>query len=170
VALEAFLAYQEQTLFDLNRSIVLYDLTNTYFEGQYAANPKAHPLRPNQRKAQRLPIDHPGIGIGWRRFSVRYQVFPGNASEPTTLSLMLDGLQGKNPLTVKPVVSMDAGIANAENIAWLIEQGYQYLVVSREDALIVRQTTRNSLTCLSRNRCGNQRNPDLLPFRTQSQK
>ena len=35
-ALEAFLAAQEQTLFDLNRSIVLYDLTNTYFEGQCA--------------------------------------------------------------------------------------------------------------------------------------
>ena len=32
-ALETFLSTQEQTLFDLNRSIVLYDLTNTYFEG-----------------------------------------------------------------------------------------------------------------------------------------
>jgi hypothetical protein len=35
---------------------------------------------------------------------------------------MLVGLQGKNPLTVKPVVIMDAGIASAENIAWLIER------------------------------------------------
>jgi len=35
-ALEAFLAAQEQSLFDLNRSIVLYDLTNAYFEGQCA--------------------------------------------------------------------------------------------------------------------------------------
>ena len=42
-ALEAFLGAQEQTLFDLNRSIVLYDLTNTYFEGQCAQNPKACP-------------------------------------------------------------------------------------------------------------------------------
>jgi transposase len=82
-------------------------------------------------------------------------VFPGNASEPATLSLMLVGLQGKNPLTVKPVVIMDAGIASAENIAWLIERGYQYLVVSRErtlkdprdqeTAVIVRQTQHNSV-------------------------
>lgn len=41
--LEEFLAAQEQTLFDLNRSIELYDLTNTYFEGQCAQNPKAYP-------------------------------------------------------------------------------------------------------------------------------
>ena len=40
-ALETFLSGQEQILFDLNRSIVLYDLTNTYFEGQCTRNPKA---------------------------------------------------------------------------------------------------------------------------------
>jgi hypothetical protein len=45
---------------------------------------------------------------------------------------VLDGLQGKNPLTVKPVVIMAAGIAGADNIAWLSERGYLYLVVSRE--------------------------------------
>jgi hypothetical protein len=46
------------------------------------------------------------------------QVFPGNASEPATLSLMLDGLHGKNPLPgEKPVIIMDAGIASADNIA-----------------------------------------------------
>jgi len=50
-ALEAFLAGQEQTLFALNRSIVLYDLTNTYFEGQCTQNPKAQ-FGPLQRKAQ----------------------------------------------------------------------------------------------------------------------
>lgn len=27
---------------------------------------------------------------------------------------------------------MDAGIASADNIAWLIERGHHYLVVSRE--------------------------------------
>ena len=64
-------------------------------------------------------------------------------------------LQGKNPVTVKPVVIMDAGIASAANIAWLIEHGYQYLVVSRErhakdprdqdSAIMVRKTGHNSV-------------------------
>ena len=38
------------------------------------------------------------------------------------------------PLTAPKgaLVIMDAGIATAANVAWLIEQGYRYLVVSRE--------------------------------------
>ena len=155
VALEAFLAVQEQTLFDLNRSIVLYDLTNTYFEGQCAANTKAQFGRSKEKRSD-CPLVTLGLVLDGDGFPLGSQVFPGNASEPSTLSLMLEGLQGKNPVTVKPVVIMDAGIASAKNIAWLIEQGYQYLVVSRErilkaprdqeDAVIVRQTTDNSVT------------------------
>jgi transposase len=89
-------------------------------------------------------------------FPLGSQVFPGNASEPATLALMLGGLQGKNPLSCeKPVIIMDAGIASASNIAWLIEHGYQYLVVSREghakdprdqeSAVMVRKTEHNSV-------------------------
>jgi transposase len=154
VALEAFLAAREQTLFDLNRSIVLYDLTNTYFEGQCAANPKAQFGRSKEKRSD-CPLVTLGLVLDGNGFPLGSQVFPGNASEPATLSLMLVGLQGKNPLTVKPVVIMDAGIASAENIAWLIERGYQYLVVSRErtlkdprdqeTAVIVRQTQHNSV-------------------------
>ena len=40
-ALEGFLTERERTLFALDRRIVLYDLTNTYFEGQCAGNAKA---------------------------------------------------------------------------------------------------------------------------------
>ena len=50
---------------------------------------------------------------------------------------------------------MDAGIASASNIAWLIEHGYHYLVVSREghakdprdqeSAVMVRKTEHNSV-------------------------
>jgi transposase len=74
-----------------------------------------------------------GLVLDGDGFPLSSQVFPGNASEPATLELMLDGLQRKNPLTgKKPVIIMNAGIASAENVAWLIERGYLYLVVSRE--------------------------------------
>ena len=131
-ALEAFLAAQEQTLFDLNRSIVLYDLTNTYFEGQCAQNPKAQFGRSKEKRSD-CPLVTLGLVLDGNGFPLSSQVFPGNASEPATLSLMLGGLQGKNPLAgEKPVIIMDAGIASADNIAWLSERGYLYLVVSRE--------------------------------------
>ncbi len=134
--LEAFLATQEQTLFDLNRSIVLYDLTNTYFEGQCTQNPKAQFGR-SKEKRNDCPLVTLGLVLDGEGFPSRSQVFPSNASEPGTLEQMLEGLQEKNPCPqiTKPVIIMDAGIASRDNIAWLIEHEYLYLVVSREQSV-----------------------------------
>ena len=59
-ALESFLADREQALFNLNRKIVLYDLTNTYFEGQCAPDTQKRnsvALKRNARIAHWLPWD-----------------------------------------------------------------------------------------------------------------
>ena len=155
-ALEAFLADQEQSLFDLNRSIVLYDLTNTYFEGRGAGNPKAQFGRSKEKRSE-CPLVTLGLVLDGDGFPLCSQVFPGNAGEPATLELMLDGLQSKNPLTdQKPVIILDAGIASADNIAWLSERHYFYRVVSRErllkdprdqdSAVLVRDTERSQVT------------------------
>jgi transposase len=155
-ALETFLGAQEQTLFDLNRSIVLYDLTNTYFEGQCTQNPKAQFGRSKEKRSD-CPLVTLGLVLDGNGFPLSSQVFPGNASEPATLALMLDGLHGKNPLPGdKPVIIMDAGIASAENIAWLTKRDYLYLVVSREryvqdprdqdNTVLVRETGQNKVT------------------------
>ncbi len=154
-ALESFLADQEQSLFDLNRNIVLYDLTNTYFEGQCARNPKAQFGRSKEKRSD-CPLVTLGLVLDGDGFPLSSQVFPGNASEPETLALMIEGLQDKNPFnSVKPVIIMDAGIASAKNIAWLIERNYHYLVVSREkhtknpreqkSTVIVRETERSNV-------------------------
>ncbi len=151
-ALESFLADQEQSLFDLNRNIVLYDLTNTYFEGQCTRNPKAQFGRSKEKRSD-CPLVTLGLVLDGDGFPLSSQVFPGNASEPETLALMIEELQSNNP--EKPVIIMDAGIATAENIAWLIEQDYHYLVVSREkhkknpreqeNAIMVRETERSNV-------------------------
>ena len=153
--LEGFLADQEQTLFNLNRRIVLYDLTNTYFEGQCAGNPKAQFGRSKEKRSD-CPLVTLGLVLDGDGFPVGSQVFPGNASEPATLKTMLDGLQGQNPLAMpKPVIILDAGIASAGNIAWLVEHAYRYIVVSRErqvtdpreqdGALLIRDTERRQV-------------------------
>ena len=120
----------------MNRSIVLYDLTNTYFEGQCKQNPKAQFGRSKEKRSD-CPLVTLGLVLDGDGFPLSSQVFPGNASEPGTLELMLDGLLEKNPLsqTAKPVIIMDAGIASQDNIDWLTEQNYHYLVVSREQSV-----------------------------------
>lgn len=155
-ALELFLGEQEQSLFDLNRSVVLYDLTNTYFEGQSRQNPKAQFGRSKEKRSD-CPLVTLGLVLDGDGFPLNSQIFAGNASEPATLSQMIDGLQNsKPPVAEKPVIIMDAGIASAENIAWLVEQKHSYLVVSREkhsknpreqkNAVMVRDTQHSNVT------------------------
>ncbi len=135
-ALEIFLSDQEQTLFDLNRSIVLYDLTNTYFEGQCTQNPKAQFGRSKEKRSD-CPLVTLGLVLDGEGFPLSSQVFPGNASEPAILALMLGELQIRNPFpqATKPVIIMDAGIASQDNIDWLTERNYYYLAVSREQSV-----------------------------------
>jgi transposase len=65
------------------------------------------------------------------------QVFEGNVSEPTTLEKMIKGLErkGRSADIFEPhqaTIVMDAGIASEDNIEWLKENGYPYIVVSRK--------------------------------------
>lgn len=158
-AIESFLSDQERTLFNLERSIVLYDLTNTYFEGQCQHNQKAQFGRSKEKRSD-CPLVTLGLVLDGDGFPCRSQVFPGNASEPGTLEEMLDGLKGNDKARqIKPVIIMDAGIASADNIAWLKAHDYTYLAVSREKykqdprgkdgAVIVRETEHNTVTVVS---------------------
>ena len=66
-------------------------------------------------------------------FPIRSQVYEGNVSESKTLSEMINDLQRTGlPKEKQPTVIMDAGIATEENITWLKEHKYNYLVVSRK--------------------------------------
>jgi len=61
-------------------------------------------------------------------FVRRSKMFPGNVAEGSTLQDMLKALDAPKDA----LVIMDAGIATEANLAWLSEQGYRYLAVSRE--------------------------------------
>jgi transposase len=153
-ALESFLAQREQDLFNLPRTLVLYDLTNTYFEGGCKANPKALHGR-SKEKRDDCPLVTLGLVLDGDGFVRHSRVFAGNASEPGTLETMIEGLAEGEP---SPIVVMDAGIASQDNIEWLKTRGYHYLVVSREqrkehpkahdDAILVREDSNNTVTVL----------------------
>ena len=64
-------------------------------------------------------------GSGFIRCS---RMFEGNVSEAITLETMLKGLAAPP----SAMVIMDRGIATEDNIAWLVQHQYRYLVVSRE--------------------------------------
>ena len=81
-----------------------------------------------------------GLVLDASGFPKRSKVFSGNVSEAQTLSKMIEELSytpgdktQQSLLEIsKPTIVMDAGIATEENIKWLIDNKYSYLVVSRK--------------------------------------
>ena len=126
-ALEDHLYQQETTLFDCDDTITLYDLTNTFFEGTANANPAAQYGRSKEKRSD-CPLVTLGLVLNGRGFPRHSQIFPGNVSEPATLETMLNALGGRSGSTV----ILDAGIASEDNIQWLVDHGFHYLVVSRQ--------------------------------------
>ena len=128
-AIEDHLFGTIQTLFGLEETVTLYDLTNTYFEGDAAANPKAAHGRSKEKRSD-CPLVTLGMVLDGSGFVRRSQTFAGNVSEGTTLEAMLAGLDAP----AGAMVVMDAGLATEANLAWLAEHGYRYPVVRRGGA------------------------------------
>lgn len=128
-AIEEHLFGTIQTLFGLEETVTLYDLTNTYFEGAADANSKAAHGRSKEKRTD-CPLVTLGLVLDGSGFVRRSKTFAGNVSEGTTLEVMLAGLNA----AAGAMVIMDAGIATEANLAWLFEHGYRYLVVRRGGA------------------------------------
>ena len=114
-------------LFSLQTTVTLYDLTNTYFEGEMAGNPEAKRGHSKEKRTD-CPLVTLGLILDGSGFVRHSRMFAGNAKESSTLEEMLKGLGAPDGA----LVIMDRGIATEENVAWLSGHGYRYLVVSRE--------------------------------------
>ena len=124
--IEKELRCSEQELFSLRRSIVLYDVTNTHFEGLCQSNPKA---KHGKNKQKRNDCRQVAVGMAFDEhgFALAHEVFEGNIADTKTLLAMLDRLDlGDEGL--KPVVILDAGFASEANIKLLEERGCSYIV------------------------------------------
>ena len=130
-ALEAHLAAREKDLFDLSERLCLFDLTNTYVEGQAENNPKAKRGHSKEKRSDcklltlALVVDEQG-------FAKYSQLFPGNQAECRTLPEIVTSLVASRPLLARDrTVIIDAGIATKENIEFLKNNAFHYIVVQR---------------------------------------
>lgn len=129
--LEPYLSDTTNDLFSMEDTIILYDLTNTYFEGRKRASKKAAFGRSKEKRsdARLLALALVTNRHGFVRHS---KIYSGNISEPGTLGDTIDELAKKtSPVKGKPLVVIDAGIATQENLDLLKEKGYDYLCVTR---------------------------------------
>lgn len=127
--LEQHLSHKTNELFDISDKIVLYDLTNTYFEGQYNGSELAKYGRSKERRNDaKLVVLALVVNIyGFIKYS---SIHEGNMADCENLSLMIDKLS-RCTNAQNPVVVMDAGIATEENLEMIRAKGHHYLCVSR---------------------------------------
>ena len=126
-ALETKLFQRAMGLFGQQPTVTLVDLTNTYFEGEAKAQPKARRGRSKEKRSD-CPLLTLGLVLDGSGFVRRSEVLAGNVAESGTLAGMLQALEAPP----EAVVVMDKGIATADNVAWLQAQGWRYVVASRE--------------------------------------
>jgi len=129
--LEEALSTRERHLFSLQERMCFFDLTNTYFEGQAKANPKAKRGRSKEKRSDcklltlALVVDEQG-------FAKYSNLYPGNQAESKTLKEIIESLIEMRPNLAKDrTVIIDAGIATKKNINYLKSNHFHYIVVNR---------------------------------------
>lgn len=125
-AIETQLRNNQRDLFSLERSVILYDVTNTHFEGVCRNNPKA---KHGKNKQKRNDCRQVAVGMAFDEHGLplAHEVFEGNIADTKTLDILLDRLEVKDG-GLKPVVVLDAGFASKANIESLKRRGYSYLI------------------------------------------
>ena len=132
--LETHLCRKTDDLFNLTNRIVLFDLTNFYFEGRKERSAKAQYGRSKEKRndCKLLVMALCVNAEGFIRYS---SILAGNTADPDSLPDMIDALSRKTRTPSDPerkvLVCLDAGIATEENLRKIKEKGYNYLCVSR---------------------------------------
>ena len=132
-AIERELAARERELFALEETIILYDLSSTYFEGVAANNEKAaHGYSRDHRSDRKQVVV--GLVLDGEGFPKAHEVFAGNTKDQHTLAQMLDSLQHRmgGLAEGRATVVMDRGLATDENVALLRERGHHYIVTTKQ--------------------------------------
>ena len=129
--IEAALVQRERSLFNLDTTVYLYDVTSTYFEGQCPRNDKAK-LGHSRDKRPDCKQVVVGLVVNRDGFPITHQVFAGNTRDHTTLATMLDRLAEHAGLKEGATVVVDRGMAYDENIAEFKKRKLHYVVASRQ--------------------------------------
>jgi transposase len=129
-AIEQALAARERTLFNLDDTVYLYDLTSTYFEGQCPFNPQAKRgySRDHRPDCKQVVI---GLVLDRDGFPKAHEVFDGNRQDRSTVADMLARLEERIGRQGGATVVVDRGMAFAENLAQIRARGHHYLVAAR---------------------------------------
>ena len=128
--IEKHLSGQIDSIFNIENKLILYDLTNTHFEGMMKLCPKAKYGHNKQKRNDCRQITL-GLMADQDGFVKHSNYYAGNISEPKTFADVLFELEPFKNGIRRPVIVMDAGIAAEYNLKMSLSKEIDYLCVSR---------------------------------------
>lgn len=120
------------SIFDFDERILLFDLTNTYFEGRMEHSEICKFGRSKEKRNDARIVVLAAV-VNRDGMLVRTKIYEGSRQDVNTLEEVIGSLSD-NPVTAsgaKKLVVIDAGFSSKDNLKWLRKNQYDYITVMR---------------------------------------
>lgn len=118
-----------QKIMNNNITLTFYDVTTLYFESESEDDLRKVGYSKEGKLAR--PQIQLGLFTTLQGYPLSYEVFEGNKYEGHTLVDILQKFQTKFNIKIKPIVVADRGMLNNDNIAYLENNGYKYIIAAK---------------------------------------
>jgi len=129
-SIDQYLYNRISNIFDIKDKLVIFDISNTYFETNKSQSKLAKYGRSKEKRNDAPLVVFTGV-INSQGFIRHSRIYQGNKPDSKTIDDMLADLSLHSPGQTEQIVVIDAGIATDENLKKIEEKGLQYVCVSR---------------------------------------
>jgi transposase len=129
--IDQFIYNRVTDLFDLKDKLVIFDISNTYFETGKRHSKIAQYGRSKEKRNDCPIVVFTGV-INAEGFIRHSRIYEGQTADMTTLGDMLKDLEKYAKPHIERTVVMDAGLATEDNLKLIHAKGYKYVCVSRK--------------------------------------
>lgn len=140
--IEENLYQRAKDLFSLEDTVFLYDLTNTYFEGICAKNPKAEYSKNQKEKRSDCPQVVVALVLDGDGFVRKHRIFNGKMTDVKSLEKIIAAIQDDFENSTMPTIIFDRGMVSLDNMKLLKSYKKLNFVImcrSGEEALFTRE-------------------------------
>ena len=130
------------SIFDLEEDILLFDITNTYFEGRMQDSELCQYGRSKEKRNDCKIVVLAAV-VNTEGLLVRTMIYEGNRSDSTTLKEVIGTLKQSTSPEARKVVVMDAGFYTKDNVKWLEDNNFQYITVLPSGSSMFKPSNRN---------------------------
>lgn len=123
--LEDWLHQRVCNMFQLEEKILLFDITNAYFEGRMENSDLCRFGRSKEKRNDCKIVVLAAV-VNTEGLLVRTAIYEGNRQDRTTLEEVIGSISKETSPDAKKIVVMDAGFYTKDNIEWLTDHHFDW--------------------------------------------